>query len=224
MIHTKADYNNNDQGILVVCRHAESEWNAKGIWTGLTDVNLSEKGKSDAKLVGEKLRDIHFDAAYTSDLKRTHQTLAAILDGKSDQPGLEHTAHPELNERDYGELTGKNKWEVQQAVGDEDFQSIRRGWDHPVPGGETLKDVHDRAVPFFEREILPKLHSGQNVLIVAHGNTIRALMKHLEDITEAKMAEVEMPFDNILVYHFLPGLKKPHHKAVRTIATEKTVA
>jgi 2,3-bisphosphoglycerate-dependent phosphoglycerate mutase len=213
-----------NHGLLVLCRHAESEWNAKGIWTGLTDVNLSKKGNTDAALLGQQLRDVAFDELYTSDLKRTHQTLQGILDGISNQTGLPHTKHAALNERDYGDLTGKNKWEVKQAVGEADFAGIRRGWNHPVPGGETLKDVHDRVVPYFEDTILPKLHNGQNILIVAHGNTIRALIKHLEDITDEKIADVEMPFTDILIYHFLPGLRKPHEKIVRHINTQTSQA
>ena len=147
-------------------------------------------------MLGELLDDIDFDGAYTSDLKRTQQTLAGILKGKkapisADDASILHNAA--LNERDYGRLTGKNKWEVKDEIGDEAFTGIRRGWDYPVPGGETLKDVHGRVVPFFDEEILPRLQAGENILLVAHGNSIRALMKHLEDIDEQDMAEVEMP-------------------------------
>lgn len=204
-------------GLLVISRHAESEWNVLGKWTGLNDVNLTEKGYEEAFKIGEILRGITFDAVYTSEQKRTHQTLRGILKG-SEHPDVPHHIHGAVNERDYGDLTGKNKWEVQEEIGDEAFKGIRRGWDYPVPGGETLKDVHGRVVPFFDKEILPRLQEGENILLVAHGNSIRALMKHLEDIHEEEIAEVEMSFGQVLLYHIAPegGL---HKKEVRHIDT-----
>src|SRR5688572_11647203 len=189
-------------GMLVISRHTESEWNVLGKWTGLTDVNLTEKGRAEAKKVGELLRGITFDVVYTSEQKRTHQTLEGILEGSEHTPGVPHIKNAQVNERDYGSLTGKNKWEVKEEIGDEAFHGIRRGWDYPVPEGETLKDVHGRVVPFFDAEILPRLRKGENVLLVAHGNSIRALIKHLEDIHESQMADVEMGFGELLFYHF----------------------
>lgn len=187
-------------GILVISRHTESEWNLLGKWTGLTDVDLTEKGHKEAEKIGELLKDITFDAIYTSEQKRTHQTLAGILRG-AEHDAIEHQAHGAVNERDYGDLTGKNKWEVKDEIGEEAFHGIRRGWDYPVPGGETLKDVHGRVVPFFDAEILPRLQRGENILLVAHGNSIRALIKHLEDIHEDEIASVEMGFGQVLIYH-----------------------
>lgn len=213
--HTTRMKNDHAQtGILVISRHAESEWNLLGKWTGLTDVGLTEKGHNESQMLGALLHDIEFDAVYTSDLKRTHETLAGIMKDKKTAP---HTKHAALNERDYGELTGKNKWEVKESIGEEAFSGIRRGWDYPVPGGETLKEVHGRAVPYFEEEILPRLYRGENVLMVAHGNTIRALMKYLEDIHEDDMAEVEMPFGTLLFYHFEPENSRPLKKETRAI-------
>lgn len=204
-------------GLLVISRHAESEWNVLGKWTGLTDVNLTEKGQDEAFKIGELLRGVKFDAVYTSEQKRTHQTLAGIMKG-SEHEDVPHHIHGAVNERDYGDLTGKNKWEVQEEIGDEAFKGIRRGWDYPVPGGETLKDVHGRVVPFFDKELLPRLQKGENILLVAHGNSIRALMKHLEEIHEDEIAEVEMSFGQILFYHINPegGL---HNKDIRHIDT-----
>lgn len=187
-------------GLLVISRHTESEWNLLGKWTGLNDVDLTEKGQREAIQIGEVLKDLQFDIVYTSEQRRTHQTLAGILKG-SVHPDVPHQIHGEVNERDYGDLTGKNKWEVQDEIGEEAFKGIRRGWDYPVPGGETLKDVYARVVPFFDNEILPQLKAGKNVLMVAHGNSIRALIKHLEDIHEDQIAEVEMSFGQILLYH-----------------------
>lgn len=212
------------KGVLVNIRHAESEWNLLGIWTGITDVNLTEKGRADAEKVGELLRDFTFDIAYTSDLKRTQQTLDHLLHGKGDQHQLPRIGHKALTERDYGELTGKNKWEVQQEIGEEAFTGIRRGWDYPVPGGENLKQVHGRVIPYFDEEILPRLMRGEHVLLVAHGNSLRALMKHLEDINEEQMADVEMPFGEAHVYTFEPGTKKPVGKEIRKAEITKTHA
>lgn len=201
----------------MISRHAESEWNVLGKWTGLTDVNLTEKGHGEAQKIGEILQGITFDAVYTSEQKRTHQTLAGILKG-SIHPDVPHHVSGAMNERDYGDLTGKNKWQVQEEIGDEAFHGIRRGWDYPVPGGETLKDVYARVVPYFDSEILPQLQAGKNILLVAHGNSIRALMKHLEDIHEDEIAEVEMSFGQVLLYHITPegGV---HHKEIRAIDT-----
>ncbi len=206
-------------GILVISRHGESEWNLLGKWTGWTDVNLTKKGHNDTVRLGALLKDLSFQEAYTSSLKRTQQTLAALLEG-CDVENLPSTYAAELNERDYGDLTGKNKWEVKSEIGDEAFNGIRRGWDYPVPGGETLKDVYARVVPYFEREILPKLQNGENILLVAHGNSIRALIKHLDQVPEAEMANVEMPFGQLLVYTFEPGQSLPIKKEVLSVEIE----
>ena len=189
-------------GKLVISRHGESEWNLLGKWTGWTDVGLTEKGYADTVRLGELLRDVEFDEAYTSALKRTHQTLDALLEGKGAQSDLLVTRAAELNERDYGDMTGKNKWEVKEEIGEEAFNGIRREWDFPVPGGETLKMVYERVLPYFRQEILPKLQAGENILLVAHGNSIRALMKELDQVSAKDMANVEMPFGQVLVYDF----------------------
>ena len=114
-------------------------------------------------------------------------------------------------------MTGKNKWEVKDEIGDEAFNGIRRGWDYPVPGGETLKDVYARAIPYFEAEILPRLQRGENILVVSYGNTIRALMKHLDQIPDADMGKVEMPFGALLVYSFVSDSNLPVDKGERRI-------
>jgi 2,3-bisphosphoglycerate-dependent phosphoglycerate mutase len=203
-------------GILAISRHAESEWNVLGKWTGLTDVNLTEKGKKEAEHIGKLLKDFRFDVVFTSEQKRTHQTLQGILRGSA-HPEVPHKIYGAVNERDYGDLTGKNKWEVQEEIGEEAFKGIRRGWDYPVPGGETSKDVHGRVVPFFDREVLPLLQAGKNVLLVAHGNSIRALMKHLETIHEDQIEDVEMPFGHVLLYSIHP--ESGFAKEVRAIDT-----
>lgn len=212
-------------GTLIIIRHAESEWNLLGKWTGLTDVNLTDKGKADAVKIGEILQDIATPvAAYTSVLKRTQQTLEGVLEGSGMPTNVPKIAAAELNERDYGDLTGKNKWEVQAEIGDEAFTGIRRGWDYPVPGGETLKDVYARAVPYFEQTILPQLQAGATILLVAHGNTIRALMKHFDQVADDQVATLEMPFGQVALYTFEEDKDLPIAKEVRHADIEQTHA
>jgi 2,3-bisphosphoglycerate-dependent phosphoglycerate mutase len=107
-----------------------------------------------------------------------------------------------LNERDYGDLTGQNKWEIEKKLGKEEFTKLRRDWNHPVPDGETLKMVQERALPFFKKKILPQLKNGKNIIIASHGNTIRSLVKHFENIADDDIKNFEIGFGTILVYEF----------------------
>jgi len=183
---------------LILVRHGESEWNKKGLWTGLTDIGLSEKGIQEAKLAGEKLKGLPIDIAYISVLVRAKQTLNEIKNVLGiDVPTFENKA---LNERDYGIYTGKNKWEIKKDVGDEQFKKIRRGWNVSIQGGESLKDVYDRVVPYYQTEILPKLKEGKNILISAHGNSLRALVKYLENISDADISNLELATGEIYIY------------------------
>ncbi|HEY5667666.1 MAG TPA: 2,3-bisphosphoglycerate-dependent phosphoglycerate mutase, partial [Candidatus Saccharimonadales bacterium] len=143
-------------GKLLVVRHAESEWNAEGKWTGTTNINLSEKGFKEAAMFGQALKklDIPVNVAYCSEQIRTRETLEVMLDA-AQQFNVETITAKALDERDYGDYTGKNKWEVEKQIGEEAFEQIRRGWDVPVPGGETLKMVYERVVPFYKDTILP---------------------------------------------------------------------
>lgn len=186
---------------LVLLRHGESEWNALGLWTGKTDVPLTEKGRAEARAAAEHLRDLPLHVCHCSVLGRARETLLEIKSclNAHHLPTVEHEA---LNERDYGELTGKNKWEVRDAWGEEKFHLFRRGWAHPVPGGETLKDVHARVVPYFERQIRPQLIAEQNVLVCFHGNSMRALVKHLDEIDDASIASLEIATSEIYLYSF----------------------
>jgi 2,3-bisphosphoglycerate-dependent phosphoglycerate mutase len=184
---------------LFLVRHGLSEWNKLGQWTGQTDVELAEEGIAEAKATGVLLKDETIDTVYTSELKRTHQTLDALKEG-SGKLHLTHTADKALSERHYGIHTGKNKWQVKEEIGEEAFQAIRRGWDTKIEGGETLKDVHTRVEPFYEENIKKDLVAGKNVLIVAHGNTLRALIKHLENIPEENVSEVEVATDELHIY------------------------
>ena len=183
---------------LILVRHGESEWNAKGLWTGWTDVNLSENGRVEAKKAGESLKDIHFDYAYTSALKRAQQTLEEIQGVLG--INLEPTADKALNERSYGDFTGKNKWEVKEQIGEEEFQRIRRSWDYPPANGESLKMVYERVLPYYQAEIEPKIKEGKNVIIAAHGNSLRALIKYLEKISDESITKLELPTGGLYVY------------------------
>ncbi len=184
---------------LVLVRHTESTWNKFNAWTGLTDISLDEEGKEKAKKVGKLLKDIPFDMAFTSKLRRAKQTLDEIKEVCSlqDLPTTEDTA---LNERDYGDLTGKNKLEMEKMYGEEQYLKWRRSWDYPVPNGESLKDVYNRVVPYYEKEILPKLKEGKNVLVVSHGNNLRALVKFLENISDENIPHLEFPIGGIYIY------------------------
>ncbi len=188
-----------ENGTLYVVRHGESEWNALGVWTGSRDVHLSEKGFHEAALLGRAFADIKIDQAYTSQQIRALETLEGIL-GASQQFDVPFERSKALNERDYGQYTGKNKWQVRDMIGEEAFNHVRRDWDYPVPGGETLKMVSDRVVPFYQKKIVPKLTEGKTVLIVSHGNAIRSLMKHIEGVSDSGIAEIEMPIGNIIKY------------------------
>jgi len=183
---------------LILIRHGESEWNEKGLWTGLTDIGLTEKGKEEARSAGKKLEGFSIDFAFISVLIRAKQTLDEIRNILGiDVPTIENKA---LNERDYGIYTGKNKWEIKKEVGDQQFSKIRRGWDIPIQNGESLKDVYNRVVPFYESEILTKLKSGKNVLVSAHGNSLRALVKYLENLSDSAVENLEIATGEIYIY------------------------
>lgn len=186
-------------GKIILARHHESEWNKLGKWTGTRDVHLTSYGFEKAGDMGLLIQDIHIDCAFASMQVRTIETLSCMLN-VCERHNVPTEHNKALNERDYGDYTGKNKWEVKESVGEEEFRKIRREWDYPPPNGESLKMVYDRAVPYYMNEILPKARVGKNVLIVSHGNTLRAIMKYMEDIPDEKMANVEMPFGAILIY------------------------
>lgn len=185
---------------LAEVRHGESTWNAKGVWTGWKNPPLSEKGIEEARKAGEQLRGTNFDVAYVSDLLRARQTLDEILKVLNIEPLIIESQA--LRERNYGDYTEKNKWEIQKQIGDEKFKKLRRGYDFPVPNGETLKDVYDRVVPYFEKEIKPRLMAGKNILISAHGNSLRALGKYLENISDEDIADLEIPTGQVILYKF----------------------
>lgn len=188
-------------GKLIFVRHTLSEWNSLGIWTGITDVHLSKEGFEVAKKVGELLKNFRFDYIFNTPLIRTKETLSVILDANLvTQKDVQVEESKELIERDYGDYTGKNKWEVQKEIGDEEFQKIRRSWDHPIPNGESLKMVYERALPFFLNRMMPLLREGKNVLLVGHGNSMRALSKYIENMSDEEINNFEIGFDTAVIY------------------------
>ena len=184
---------------LVLVRHGQSEWNALGLWTGQEDVPLTAQGREEARRAAEHLHDITLHKAHASMLSRAQDTLEAIKAALG-HTELETQHHEALNERHYGDYQAKNKWEIKEQIGEEEFTKLRRTWDHPVPNGETLKDVHARTIPYYEEHIVQDLKAGKNVIVAAHGNTLRALMKHLEDVSDDKVHELEIGTGEVLVY------------------------
>ena len=188
-----------ESGRLVVVRHGESEFNADGVWTGTADVGLTAKGRDDGRRMGELLSDITFDVVYTSCMRRAVQTRDDIFSAYGPTSAIfKKTAA--LNERDYGDYTGLNKWQVRDMVGEEAFKVLRRAFDAPIPNGETLRDVAERVVPWYMANVVPQLMAGKNVLIVGHGNSCRALRKYVEDVSDEGIQDMEMDFDKIYVY------------------------
>jgi 2,3-bisphosphoglycerate-dependent phosphoglycerate mutase len=183
---------------LVLTRHGESAFNAKSLWTGIWDVPLTKRGRHEATVTAHHIKDIKPAVAFTSVLSRATETLTIILAQNHWKPKV--TANPALNERDYGDLTGMNKWAVEEQYGEAQFNKWRRGWDEPVPEGETLKKVFQRVIPYYEDHILPELKHGKNVLITAHGNSLRALMKYLDQLDNHQVQSLSMPWGEVVVY------------------------
>ncbi|OGW92021.1 MAG: 2,3-bisphosphoglycerate-dependent phosphoglycerate mutase [Omnitrophica bacterium RIFCSPHIGHO2_02_FULL_63_14] len=186
---------------LVLVRHGESQWNLENRFTGWVDVPLSEKGIEEAKQAGEKLKKtgLRFDVAYTSALERAQKTLDFMLDvlGQKDIPVYKDQA---LNERHYGELQGLNKAETARKFGDKQVHIWRRSYDIAPPKGESLKDTAERAVPYFESQILPHIRAGRNVLVSAHGNSLRAIVMELDKLTKEQVLELNLGTGVPIVY------------------------
>lgn len=184
---------------LVIIRHGQSLWNLENRFTGWVDVDLSPKGEAEAQEAGEKLKGFQFDEAYTSSLKRAQRTLTFILEA-SKQLDIPITRHEALNERMYGDLQGLNKDETREKHGEEQVNLWRRSYDVAPPNGESLKDTADRVIPYFKSEILPKLKAGKDIIISAHGNSLRALIMHLEGLSPEEILKVEIGTGKPVVY------------------------
>ena len=212
---------------LILTRHGQSVWNAENRFTGWVDVDLSDKGIQEAEKSGQLIKElkIRIDVFYTSYLKRAIKTLTTIL--KINNLDLKFNTAWQLNERHYGDLTGLNKEETKKKIGEEQFKKYRRSWDiapppmnaeseyqslfsplnSSIPIGmtpftESLKDTYDRVVPFYENEIKKNLAANKNVILSAHGNSLRALCKYLLNISDLKINELEIPTGNPLIIDF----------------------
>ena len=182
------------QNFLVLVRHGQSEWNAKNLFTGWKDPGLTPNGEKEAFEAGKliKARNIEFTKMFTSDLIRAQITGQMILAGIG-QTHIEVVKNQALNERDYGDLSGLNKDDARRKWGEEQVHIWRRSYDFPPPGGESLKDTGERVLPFFMKEILPHVCKGKNVLVAAHGNSLRSLIKFLDNITDEDIVKLEIP-------------------------------
>ncbi len=193
---------------LVLVRHGESQWNLENRFTGWVDVPLSQKGLEEAKAAGDRLKKegIQFDKAYTSDLKRAQDTLVFILEklGQEDIPVEKDKA---LNERHYGDLQGLNKAETALKFGDEQVKIWRRSYDIAPPKGESLKDTAARTLPYFEAKIVADLKAGKNVLVAAHGNSLRSIVMHLEKLTKEQVLELNLGTGVPIIYTLDGALK-----------------
>ena len=187
--------------ILVLVRHGQSEWNLLNLFTGWKDPDLTAQGVKEATAAGTRLKALgyKYDIAYTSVLTRAQHTLNLIL-GEIGQPGLETIKDQALNERDYGELTGLNKDDARAKWGEEQVHIWRRSFDVPPPGGESLKNTAERTLPYFNAEILPRVLKGENVLVAAHGNSLRSIIMDLEKLSGDEIVARELNTGEPIVY------------------------
>ena len=191
--------------VLALVRHGESEWNRRNLFTGWKDPDLTEKGIEEAHQAGRLLKADGkvFDVAYTSDLIRAQRTLSIIL-AELGQEGLVTHQDRKLNERDYGDLSGLNKDDARKRWGEEQVHIWRRSFDIPPPGGESLKDTAARVLPYYDAKIWPDVKAGRNVLVVAHGNSLRALIMQLEGLSGEEIVKRELATGVPIVYRLNP--------------------
>ena len=186
---------------LILVRHGQSQWNLENRFTGWVDVELTDLGRTEATQAGEKINaaGIHMDEAFTSVLKRAIDTLTLALRAAG-QEGLPTQFDQALNERHYGDLQGMNKEETAKQYGDAQVKLWRRSYDVQPPNGESLKDTAARTLPYFEAKIIPALKIGQNVIVSAHGNSLRAIVMKLDNLDEKQVLELNIPNGVPIVY------------------------
>ena len=191
---------------LVLVRHGQSEWNAKNLFTGWKDPKLTDLGIQEAIKAGDLLetRNLKFDLMFTSDLFRAQETGRLILE-QMNQTDIQVIKDQSLNERNYGDLAGLNKDEAREKWGEEQVHIWRRSFDVPPPGGESLKNTAERVLPYFEIKIMPKVKEGLNILIAAHGNSLRALVMELEKISSEEIVKLEIATGDPLTYEYSNG-------------------
>jgi len=191
---------------LVLVRHGQSEWNAKNLFTGWKDPKLTDLGIQEAIKAGDLLetRNLKFDLMFTSDLFRAQETGRLILE-QMNHTDIQVIKDQSLNERNYGDLAGLNKDEAREKWGDKQVHIWRRSFDVPPPGGESLKNTAERVLPYFELEIMPKVKEGLNILVAAHGNSLRALVMELEKISSEEIVKLEIATGDPLTYEYSDG-------------------
>ncbi|MBI1934750.1 2,3-bisphosphoglycerate-dependent phosphoglycerate mutase [Candidatus Peregrinibacteria bacterium] len=188
-------------GILILVRHGQSQWNLENRFAGWSDIPLTEQGRNDAAMCAQHLRDFHYDLAFTSALQRATETLRIIL-CELRQEGILVTADPALNERHYGDLQGLNKAELAAKYGQDQVYRWRRGYGDRPPNGESIEDCVKRVTPYFVEHILPEAVAGKTVLVVAHGNSMRPMVKYLEDLDSPTTATMEIGLCTPYIYWF----------------------
>ena len=191
---------------LVLVRHGQSEWNAKNLFTGWKDPKLTDLGIQEAIKAGDLLetRNLKFDLMFTSDLFRAQETGRLILK-QMNHADIQVIKDQSLNEWNYGDLAGLNKDEAREKWGEEQVHIWRRSFDIPPPGGESLKNTAERVLPYFELEIMPKVKEGLNILVAAHGNSLRALVMELENISSDEIVKLEIATGDPLTYEYSNG-------------------
>lgn len=196
------------EALLILVRHGESVWNKENRFTGWVDVDLSPKGEEEARSAGERLKNYPLTKAYTSALKRAKRTLDLILD-VSGHRGIPVIASEALNERHYGDLQGLDKDETAKKFGAEQVHIWRRSYDIAPPGGESLAMTKDRALPYVHSIILPELLKGENCLVVAHGNSLRAMVMELDRMSREEILALNIPTATPILYRLGIVAPKP---------------
>jgi 2,3-bisphosphoglycerate-dependent phosphoglycerate mutase len=189
------------KSVMVLVRHGESEWNRRNIFTGWQDPDLSEEGVAEAHRAGAMLKSegVRIDCAFTSTLRRAKRTLQIIL-SELDEDDIGVLQDAALNERDYGDLAGINKDEARRRWGEEQVTLWQRSYDVAPPRGESLKDTAARVIPFFTKRILPELKAGNNVIVAAHGNSLRSLVMYLDQLSPQQVMELNIATGAPLIY------------------------
>jgi 2,3-bisphosphoglycerate-dependent phosphoglycerate mutase len=187
---------------LILLRHGQSIWNAANRFTGWTDVELSEKGEGEAAAAGEQLAEICFDIVHTSDLIRAQRTAEIVMDLNRASSNVPTKRDHRLNERHYGALQGLDKDETREKYGAEQVHIWRRSYDVPPPEGESLEMCAERTLPYLREEILPDLEAGKNVLVAAHGNSLRSIVMEIEGLSKEEVLSLEIPTGVPLFYEF----------------------
>jgi len=185
---------------LALVRHGESEWNAKNLFTGWADKVLTRNGFLQARAAAEELRSKKWNIIFESDLERVKETTDIIIKTLELKiPVIETEA---LRERSYGIYTARNKSEVQQQLGESEFEKLHRGWDYAIPEGESLKQVYERVIPYYQSQIEPRLKEGQNVIVVASHNSLRALCKYLKNLSDKEIEDFELKTGEVLLIDY----------------------